>query len=103
MQVFFQLRYIQKTVSLNQGKISLIYGQRKNFFELKKVLLIQKNLLQCKQIYFFSLNLNQWTATDSQRLFTDGSSYKSFTENQWNRLNAVIESVKSSGGNNKIL
>ena len=30
-----------------------------------------------------SLNLNQWTATDSQWLFTDGSSYKFFTKNQW--------------------
>ena len=29
-----------------------LYGQR-TFFELKKVSLIQKNVLQCKQIYFF--------------------------------------------------
>ena len=28
--------YTQKTVSLNQRNTSLIYGQRKNFFELKK-------------------------------------------------------------------
>ena len=34
-----------KTVSLNQRDISLIYGQRKNFFELKKVLLIQIDFL----------------------------------------------------------
>ena len=37
--------YIQKT-------ISLIYGQRKNFIELEKVLLIQANFFLCKQIYF---------------------------------------------------
>ena len=35
--------HTEKTVSLNQRNISLIYGQRKNFFELKKVLLIKKN------------------------------------------------------------
>ena len=40
-----KLIYTQKTVSLNQRKISLIYDQRKNFFELKKVSLIQKNCL----------------------------------------------------------
>ena len=39
----------------------------------------------------YSLNLNQWTATDSQWLFTDGSSYKSFSENQWN---STDESMK---------
>ena len=27
----------QKTVSLNQRNISLIYGQRRNFFELEKL------------------------------------------------------------------
>ena len=35
--------YTENTVSLNQRNIFLIYGQRKNFIELKKVLLIQKN------------------------------------------------------------
>ena len=35
-------KYIPKTVYLNQGNISFIYGQRKDFFGLKKVLLIQK-------------------------------------------------------------
>ena len=35
----------KKTVSLNQRHISLIYGGRKNLFELKKVLLIQKSFL----------------------------------------------------------
>ena len=37
--------YTQKKVSLNQRNISLIYDQRKNFFELKEVLLIEKNVL----------------------------------------------------------
>ena len=46
VNIYFQIRssvretYIQKTVSLNQRNISLIYGQRKKNFELKKVLLI---------------------------------------------------------------
>ena len=35
--------YTQKIVSLNQRNISLVYGQRKHFFELKKVLLMQKH------------------------------------------------------------
>ena len=35
----------EKAVSLIQRNMSLIYGQRKNFFELKKVLLIQKKFL----------------------------------------------------------
>ena len=39
----------------------------------------------------YSLNLNQWTATDSQWLFTDGSSYKSFPENQWKLQVGVIK------------
>ena len=47
-----KLIYTQKTVSLNQRKISLIYDQRKNFFELKKVSLIQKNCLWSKKIDF---------------------------------------------------
>ena len=50
----------------------------------KRNSLVQKKLLN-------SLNLNQWTFTDSQWLFTDGSSYKSFTENQ---CNSTDESVK---------
>ena len=44
-QFLDNLTYTEKTVSLNQRNISLIYGQRKNFFELKKDLLIQKNFL----------------------------------------------------------
>ena len=39
------INHTEKTVSLNQRKIYLIYGQRNNFFELKKVLLIQKKFL----------------------------------------------------------
>ena len=42
--------------------VSLIYGQSKNFFELKKVLLIQENFLSFKEIDFFTLKktlLNQ--------------------------------------------
>ena len=48
-----EIVHTEKTVFLNQRNISLIYGQRKNFFELTKVLLIRKTVLQCKQIYFF--------------------------------------------------
>ena len=104
----------------------MIYGQRKNFFELKQVFLIKKNCLWSKEIDLFTLKkqilnqqnflqwkeifsltvyqrnvsliqrncfpgVNQWTATNSQWLFTDGSIYKSFTENQWN---STDESVK---------
>ena len=45
--------HTQKTVSLNQRNISFIYGQRKNFFELKQVFLVQKNFFKRKLIYFF--------------------------------------------------
>ena len=47
--------YTEKTVSLNQRNIPLIYSQRKIFFELKKVLLIQKNILMSKEIDLFTL------------------------------------------------
>ena len=53
--------FTEKTVSLNQRNISLIYGQKK-FFELKKVLLIQKKFLQSKEIDLFkwkTICLNQ--------------------------------------------
>ena len=43
--IFYFNAYTQKTVSLNQRNIYLIFGQRKNFFQLKKVLLIQRNFL----------------------------------------------------------
>ena len=46
----FTRNYTEKTVSLNQGNISFIYGQRKNFFDLNKVWLIQKNFLSTKDI-----------------------------------------------------
>ena len=39
----------EKIVSLNKRNISLIYGQWKNFFELKKVLLIKKNFFDPKK------------------------------------------------------
>ena len=45
---FITPNYTEKTVSL-------IYGQRKNFFELKKVLLIQKNVLWSKKIDLLTL------------------------------------------------
>ena len=77
--------HTEKTVSLNQRIISLIYGQRKHFFESKKVLLIQtkfwsqeidmftlkkiflnqQNFLQFKEI--FSLTLNQRNVSLIQR------------------------------------
>ena len=80
-------------------------GITKKFYWFKKI--CYKNWYMCYLFYsiliwindIHSLNLNQWTATDSQWLFTDGSSYKSFTENQWN---STDESVKASGGSNKI-
>ena len=53
--VNFNLLRAEKTVSLNQRNISLIYGERKNFFELKKVLLIHKNFLWSEEIDFFTL------------------------------------------------
>ena len=43
-------RHTQKTVFFNQRKISLIYGERKNFFELKQVLLIQTVSLNQRNI-----------------------------------------------------
>ena len=49
------MKYTAKTVFFNQKNIPLIYGQRKNFFELKKVLLIQKNGLWSKEIDLFTL------------------------------------------------
>ena len=41
--------HTEKTVSLNQKKISLKYGQGKNFFESKKVSLIQKKFFDPKK------------------------------------------------------
>ena len=51
----------------------------------------------------YSLNVNQWTATDSLMEAAISLSLK-ISEirlmNQWNRLNSLIESVKFSDGNN---
>ena len=49
MENFIKKVCTEETVSLNQRNISLIYGQRKNFFELKKVLLIKKNFFDSKK------------------------------------------------------
>ena len=48
-------RYTEKTVSLNQKNISLICDQRKNFFEFKKVLLVQKKFFNVNK----SISLDQ--------------------------------------------
>ena len=48
----------------------LIYGQRKIFFESKKVLLIQKKFLKCKQIYFF----------ESKKIFLNQQNFLQFKE-----------------------
>ena len=53
--------------------VSLIYGQRKNFFELKKVFLIQKNLLWVKEIDLFKLKktfLNQQNFVQFKEIFS---------------------------------
>ena len=63
----------RKTVSLNQRNISLIYGQRKHFFELKKVLLIQKKFLWSKEIVLFTLKkmfLNQQNFLQFKEIFS---------------------------------
>ena len=44
-----------KNIYLNRGNISLIFGQRKSFFELKKVLLINKKYLWSKETDLFTL------------------------------------------------
>ena len=45
----YKRNYTEKTVSLNQRNISLIHGERENFFELKKVLLTQKKFFDPKK------------------------------------------------------
>ena len=47
--------YTEKTVSFNQRNIFLLYDQWKNFFEAKKVSIIQKNALWSKEIDLFTL------------------------------------------------
>ena len=44
-----ELNLCTKTISLNQKNISLIYVQRKNFLELKKVLLFQEKFYDPKK------------------------------------------------------
>ena len=81
--MYIQLRtfYTEKTVSLNQRKIYLLYGQKKYFFELKKVLLIQKNFLRSKEINLFTL----------KNIFLNQQNFLRFKENVfW-----VIELVSS--------
>ena len=66
-------KYTKKTVSLNQRNISLIYGQRKNFIELKKVLLIQKKFRLTKEIDLFTLKkilLNQKNFLQFKEIFS---------------------------------
>ena len=58
--------YTEKTVSL-------IYGKRKNFFELKKVLLIQKKILWSKEINLFTSKkvfLNQQNFLQFKEIFS---------------------------------
>ena len=65
--------YTEKTVSLNQRNISLIFGQRKNVFEVKKVLLIQENFLWYKEINLFTLKkivLNQQNFLQFKEIFS---------------------------------
>ena len=65
--------FTEKTVSLNRGNISLIYGQRKNAFELKKVLLIQKIFLRSKEMDLFTLKkilLNQQNFLQFKEIFS---------------------------------
>ena len=53
--------------------VSLIYGQKKDFFELKKVLLIQKKILRSNKIDLFALKnnfLNQQNFLQFKELFS---------------------------------
>ena len=43
MLVLYGQPYTEKTVPLNERNISLIYGQRKNFFQIKK----EKKIKEC--------------------------------------------------------
>ena len=63
----------EKTVSLNQRKISLIYGTRKNLFELKKAFLIKKKILWFKGIDSFILKkifFNQQNFLEFKEIFS---------------------------------
>ena len=48
---------VTKNWYFTEKTIALIYGQRKNFFELKKVLLIKKKFLRSKKIDLFTLKI----------------------------------------------
>ena len=70
---FKSTRHTEKIVSLNQRNISLIYGQRKNSFKSKKVLLIRKNFLWSKEIDLFILKkvfLNQQNFPQFKEIFS---------------------------------
>ena len=65
-----QSDYVTK---LHWEKVSLICGQRKNFFALKKVLLTQKNCLRSKAIDLFALKkyfLNQQNFVQFKEIFS---------------------------------
>ena len=59
--------HTEKTVSLNLRNISVIYSQRKKFFELKKVLLIQKkcSLIQRNRFVYIKENFFELTKLSS--------------------------------------
>ena len=50
--------HCENSVSLNQKNFFLIYGQRKNFFKLKKVLLIQKKIPLIQTNWFVYIKEN---------------------------------------------
>ena len=65
--------HTENTVSLNQRNIYFIYGQRKNFFELKKVLLFQIKILWSNEINLFTLKmtfLNQQNFLHFKEIFS---------------------------------
>ena len=47
--------YLKSTKLYTEKTVSLIYGQRKNVFKLKKVLLIEKNRFVYIKEFFFEL------------------------------------------------
>ena len=80
-------KYTEKTVSLNQRNISLIYGQRKNFFELKKFLVIQKKFLWSKEIDLFRLKnifLNQPNFLQFKEIYSLTVYQRNVSLTQWN-------------------
>ena len=75
--------YTEKTVSLNQRNISLIYGQSKNFFKSKKVLLIKKKkfLIQRNRFVYIEQNLygSKKLSSIQRKFFFDRISKKLFS------------------------